>query len=186
MCTLPFPSQRPLSTLASSLVRWSVYRNASCAQRSTDCFNVAGNFQRRKQGRQQLTLQEAQPGFPVMSECLCLCVSVWAHGTREGGWAAERECGGLCLCACALCSCFCQYACLSHAQKSVFVGWEQKEVFKIRQYYHQIVFVFLKNELKGSDLFQMLLVRGVCVCMRIYMYVCMCVSVSWVVFGGSV
>lgn len=143
------------------------------------------------QGRQQLTLQEAQPGFPVMSECLCLCVSVWAQGTREDGWAVEWECGGLCLCACVLCSCFCQYACLSHAQKSVFVGWEQKEVFKIRQYYHQIVFVFLKIESKGSDLFQLLLVMGcVYVCAHahalVQTHVCMHASVSWAAFGGSV
>lgn len=102
MCGLPFLSQNPpsLSTLASSLVRHGVFGHASSAQRSPDLCNVAGNCGGWKlSGRQQLTLQEAQPGFPVMSECLCLCVSVWAHGTREDGWAAEWEYGGLCLCA---------------------------------------------------------------------------------------
>lgn len=95
----------------------------------------------------------------------------------------------VCLCACALCSCFCQYACLSHAQKSVFVGWEQKEVFKIRQYYHQIVFVV---ELKGSDLFQMHLALCVFVCAHTctrankHVYGRVRASVSGAVFGGGV
>lgn len=75
-----------------------------------------------------------------MSECLSLFVSVWARGAREAGWAAAWECGGLCLHACALCSCFCQHARLRHAQKSVFLGWEQEKVFIIRRYYHQVVY----------------------------------------------
>lgn len=75
-----------------------------------------------------------------MSECLSLFVSVWAQGAQEAGWAAEWECGGLCLHACALCLWLCQHARLSRAQKSVFLGWEQKEVFIIRQYYHQVVY----------------------------------------------
>lgn len=32
-----------------------------------------------------------------MSECLSLFVSVWAHGTREGGWAAS---GSVEVCVC--------------------------------------------------------------------------------------
>lgn len=126
--------------------------------------------------KQQLTLLETQPrllGDVRMFVSFCF---LFGHGNTWGGvggcvgaWRSVFVCVRLC-------SCCCQYACLSHARKSVFLGWEQKEVFIIRQYYHQVVFFFFKYDLRGSDSFPIHLIREmcarVCVCLCVYGVLC--------------
>ena len=102
---LPFPERSSplhLPTLTLIPLLGESYGNSLSAQRNIHHCRWLENSWVGKIGKTAVNSVGNTSSASLWCQNVCLVLfSVWAHGTREDGWAAAWERGGLCLYACA-------------------------------------------------------------------------------------